>query len=244
MEKKRAELVRTLANMIREPGRFPDGRLPPERELAQSLGVSRNLLREAIVTLEALGLLEIRERQGAFVALPRAEDYAASLKFLALWPEDLLSHLMEARLAIEAPAAALAALRRTEDELERMRDCVRRLEAVQDNPDHGCSSGAVWDTLLHALVLNAAHNPVLSRVYEGLSAAMETYIDISRSKILALEGWPARILDEHRALVRAISDRDPEAAEAALRTHLSGALGKLEEMKGKADGTPEKGLPG
>ena len=65
MEKKRAELVRTLTSLVRDPGHFPDNRLPPERELAQSLGVSRNLLREAVITMEAMGLVEIRERQGA-----------------------------------------------------------------------------------------------------------------------------------------------------------------------------------
>ncbi len=230
MEKKRAELVRTLTNLIRDPGRYPEGRLPPERELAESLGVSRNLLREAMVTMEALGLLDIRERQGAFITLPGAEDFAASLKFLALWPEDLLSHLMEMRLVIEVPAAALAAERRTEAELARMKDCVAQLEAVQENPDGGLSSGAVWDTLLHDLVLNAAHNPVLSRMYEGLSSTMEKYIVLSRSKLLALGGWSGKILDEHRSLVEAIAARDPEAAQDALRRHLDGALRKLNEL--------------
>lgn len=230
MEKKRAELVRTLTNLIREPGRFPEGRLPPERELAESLGVSRNLLREAIVTMEALGLLEIRERQGAFITPPGTEDFAASLKFLSIWPEDLLSHLMEMRLVLEVPAAGLAAERRTEAELARMRDCVAHLEAVQENPDGGLSSGAVWDTLLHTLVLDAAHNPLLSRMYEGLSSTMEKYIVLSRSKLLALGGWSGKILDEHRLLVRAIGARDPEAARDALRRHLDGALRKLNEL--------------
>lgn len=230
MEKKRAELVRTLTTLIREPGRFPDGRLPPERELAESLGVSRNLLREAIVTLEALGFLEVRERQGAFITPPGTEDFAASLKFLAIWPEDLLSYLMEMRLVIEVPAAGLAAERRTDAELARMKDCVAHLEAEQETLDRGLSSAAVWDTLLHTLVLNAAHNPVLSRMYEGLSSTMEKYIILSRSKLLALEGWSGKILDEHRRLVEAIEVRDPKAAQDALRRHLDGALRKLNEL--------------
>ena len=230
MEKKRAELVRALTALIREPGRYPEGRLPPERNLAESLGVSRNLLREAIITMEALGLLEIRERQGAYITSPGTEDFAASLKFLAIWPEDLLSHLMEMRLVIEVPAAGLAALRRTEVELARMRDCVAHLDAVQENPDRGLSSGAIWDTLLHTLVLNAAHNPVLSRMYEGLSSTMEKYIVLSRSKLLALGGWPEKILDEHRRLVDAIEARNSEAAQEALRSHLDGALSKLNEL--------------
>jgi GntR family transcriptional repressor for pyruvate dehydrogenase complex len=230
VEKKRAELVRTLTSMIREPGRFPDGRLPPERELAQSLGVSRNLLREAIITMEAMGFLEIRERQGAFVTIATADDFAASLKFLALWPEDLLSHLMEMRLLIEVPAARLAALRRTDEELARMKDCLHHLEEIERKPNHESSDGALWDTMLHSLVLNAAHNPVLVRVYEGLFATMEKYIVISRSKLLAIDTWPEKIQDEHRRLVGGIERRDPEAAADALREHLQGALAKLGEL--------------
>lgn len=231
MEKKREELVRTLTEMVREPGRFPDSRLPPERELAKTLGVSRNLLREAVITLEAIGLVEIRDRQGTFITFPQARDFAASLKFLNLWTDDLLSYLMEMRLIIEVPAAALAALRRTDEELSRMKDCVRHLEKVHENPDHGLSSGGLWDSLLHTLMLNAAHNPVLSRVYEGLSSTMETYVDISRSKLLGLDGWPVKVLEEHRRLVKAVEERDPEEAMAALRVHLEGALNKLNEMK-------------
>ncbi|PKL26442.1 MAG: hypothetical protein CVV27_20265 [Candidatus Melainabacteria bacterium HGW-Melainabacteria-1] len=226
MEKKRVELVNSLTAMIQERGRFPDGRLPPERELAASLGVSRNLLREAIITMEVMGLLEIRERQGAFIVAPRADDFAASLKFLSIWPDDILSHLMEMRLVIEVPAAGLAAVRRTDDELARMRECVRRLEA----PDDGAEAAAVWDAQLHTLVLRAAHNPVLDRVYEGLSATMEKYVIISRHKLLALERWPEKILEEHRRLVSAIEARDADSAQRALREHLGGALRKLGEL--------------
>jgi len=228
MEKKRAELVNSLTAMIRERGKFPDGRLPPERELAVSLGVSRNLLREAIITMEVMGLLEIRERQGAFIVAPRADDFAASLKFLSIWPDDILTHLMEMRLVIEVPAAGLAAVRRTDAELARMKECVRRLE----EPDEGgaAEAAAAWDAQLHTLVLRSAHNPVLDRVYEGLSATMEKYVVISRRKLLALDSWPAKILGEHRRLVAAIEAKDAESAREALREHLEGALLKLGEL--------------
>ena len=84
--------------------------------------------------------------------------------------------------------------------------------------------------MLHSLVLNATHNPVLVRVYEGLFATMEKYIVISRSKLLSLETWPEKILDEHRRLVDGIARKDPEAAASALRAHLEGALAKLGEL--------------
>lgn len=231
MEKKRIELIKRLNDLIREPERFPGRKFPPERELAKSLGVSRNLLREAIISMEVMGQLEIRERQGTFIASPDADNFSASLKFLSLWPDDILAHLMETRLMIEVPAASLAAHRRTDGELARMRDCVSHLEAAQGAPDRGSSSGAVWDSTLHALVVSAAHNPVLTRLHEGLAAAMERYIVVSRSKLMALDEWPGKILDEHRKIVEAIASRDSAAASDALREHLSSALKKLGELK-------------
>jgi GntR family transcriptional repressor for pyruvate dehydrogenase complex len=232
MERKREELVRQLVALIREPGRFPGGKLPPERDLARSLGVGRNLLREAIITLEAMGLLEIRERQGTFIrSLDGGEEITGGLRFLNLWPGDILIHLMEMRLVVEVPTAALAAVRRDETELERMRECVLRLQEVHDKPD--CApSGASWDTLLHAQMVNAARNPVLSRVYEGLFATMERYIVTSRTLLLSLEGWPLKVLNEHRRLVEALERRAPEAAQEAVRDHLAGALEKLSELRG------------
>ena len=231
MEKKRAELVSSLTAMIRERGKFSNGRLPPERELATSLGVSRNLLREAIITMEVMGLVEIRERQGTFILTPKAYEFAASLKFLSIWPDDILSHLMEMRLIIEVPAAGLAAVRRTDEELARMKECVRRLEEPEKgSANESTVAAAAWDAQLHTLVLRSAHNPVLDRVYEGLSATMEKYVVISRRKLLALECWPEKILGEHRRLVEAIEAREAGAAQSALREHLEGALLKLGEL--------------
>ncbi len=231
MENKREELVRRLVALIQGPEGALRGQLPPERELAHSLGVSRNLLREALVTLETLGVLEIRERQGLFVRDPGGGDYAASLRFLSLWPQDILTHLMEMRLLVEVPASGLAATRRTEEELGRMRECVEHLRAVHDTPD--CApSGAAWDSLLHAQVIQAARNPVLSRVYEGLSSTMERYIVTSRTLLLALEGWGRKVLEQHRLIVEGLGRRDPEATMRAVREHLEGALLKLSELRG------------
>jgi GntR family transcriptional repressor for pyruvate dehydrogenase complex len=231
MEKKRAELVHRLMNLIKDSNRFPDGKLPPEREFAASLSVSRNLLREAMITLESAGYLDIRERQGAYIQRPTMADFSASLKYIALWPEDMLIHLMDMRSAIEPPIAALSAERRSDDDLERMRECIHMLELVQASPDRGISSGAQWDSMLHKLIVDSARNPLLTRLYEGLSATMERYIDMSRTLLLRLEDWPSKILGEHREIVEAIARNDAAEAAAAQKKHLESALSQLKSMK-------------
>jgi GntR family transcriptional repressor for pyruvate dehydrogenase complex len=234
MEKKREELVRKLQRMILEPATFSDGKLPPERDLAAALGVSRGLLREAIITLEALGYIEIRERQGAFIKAPDSADFSASMKYAVFWPGDLLINLMEMRLLIEPPIAGQAALRRTGEEVERMRACVAQLAAVQESPEAGAATGAQWDAMLHMLVVEAAKNPLLTRLYEGMHSTMDNYISISRLKLLALDAWPAKILGEHTALVDAIEAQDAPRAIEAQRRHLSGALQKLRDLGGSS----------
>ena len=231
MERKREEVVRRLSEWIKNPERFPGEHLPPERDLAREMGVSRTLLREAVITLEAYGLLEVRERQGIFVKAPQGEDFAVSLRTLSMWPEELLIHLMEMRLVVEVPAAGLAAARRSEEELEQMRKCVLRLREVHGTPEGEASSGASWDSLLHALVVGAAHNPILTRVYEGLSTTMEKHIVTSRSLLLSYSGMSGKILEEHELLVDSIARKDPEGAMNALRRHLEEALGQLAELR-------------
>ncbi len=235
MEKKREDLVRHLQKMILDPSVFSRGKLPPERELATKLGVSRALLREAIITLEALGYIEIRERQGAYIKAPESADFSASMKYATFWPGDLLINLMEMRLLIEPPIAGQAALRRSEEDLSRMRACVAQLAAVQNNPDKGSSTGAQWDSMLHMLVVEAAKNPLLTRLYEGMRSIMDNYITISRLRLLALDTWPLKILSEHSALVEAIAVRDAEKAFEAQRRHLSGALEKLRDISNAKD---------
>jgi GntR family transcriptional repressor for pyruvate dehydrogenase complex len=137
---------------------------------------------------------------------------------------------MEMRLLIEPPIAGQAAIRRTEEEVERMRSCVAQLAAVQDSPEAGAATGAQWDSMLHMLVVEAAKNPLLTRLYEGMRSTMDNYISISRIRLLALDSWPAKILGEHSALVDAIADRDAPRAVEAQRRHLSGALEKLRDL--------------
>lgn len=234
METKRYELVQRLAGMIATPGYFPGGKLPPERDLARTLGVSRNLLREAMITLETQGRIQIRDRQGTFLVPPGGDELFSALKYIALWPDDILIHLMELRLVVETPIAALAATRRTEEEVRKMRECVRKMVACRGDADGGAAAGAEWDSLLHVLVVDAAHNPLLSRLYEGLAATMNRYVNRSRAVLMALESWPEKLLREHDDLVQAIAAGDAAAAEAAQRRHLGHALDMLRRLAASA----------
>ncbi len=185
-----------------ESGEWEVGtRIPPEPALAAALGVSRNTVREAVKALAHLGLLQVRRGDGTYVA--------ASTEMQALMHKQLdrveLGHLLEVRHAIEVRAAALAAARRTVDDLAAL-DAImeRRRDAVRDD------EGAAFvdaDVDFHCAIVAAAHNPLLVELYDGLVATLRASIQPpTDSDVLA---------DEHDAVLEAIRRGDPVAAAAA-----------------------------
>lgn len=209
-------------------GQFSEGdQLPPERNLALSLEVSRNLLREAIITLEALGILEVRKRQGVFVKEPSIPDFAGSLRHMPFSPEDLIPQLMEARLLIEGQAAELAATRRTASELEKLEECFNRLTAAPCSTDIEKKSHAHMEFLFHSLIMLASHNTVLARIFEGLSSLMERTNEILHLRLVDEEGWLEHVFTQHRTVLDAIKAGDGQAAGDAMRQHIQDSLSQL-----------------
>lgn len=233
MDKKRDRIIQELLEMVRG-GRFPEGgSLPPERDLALQLGVGRNLLREAIVSLEALGVLEVRERQGIFVRSLPTDTLLTALQQMQIWPEDMLPQLTEMRQILSVPAAELAALRRTEKDLSQLRECLDRFERAPIATVEDQHASARWESLLHGLVVQAAHNPVLTRVYEGLSYFIEKNSDLLHLRfVLTDRGWLEHIAAQHRGIVDALERRDPQGAGALMKAHFEDTRQMMERAKG------------
>jgi DNA-binding FadR family transcriptional regulator len=145
-------------------GVLPDGtRLPTELELARQSGVSRATIREALQMLASEGLTVSRRgvKGGTFVTLPSPDDVMDTLRFgvtlLSNTNGLTIEHLLETRELLEVPAAGLAAQRRTEEDLERLRAAIP-VAPEREPMGQGLSKG----TSFHTLVLRATHNPLLS----------------------------------------------------------------------------------
>nr|WP_221333702.1 FCD domain-containing protein [Nocardia transvalensis] len=185
-------------------------KLPGETTLAAQLGVGRSTLREAIRELAGKGVLESRQGAGVFVtALEVTEDWDTVLR-----RADIVT-VIEARLAIEAEAAALAAQRRTPADLRAMwRALAARAEAgdaVDDLVDA--------DTAFHRTVVTAAHNDVLTGMFDAFVPRLRhAMIDMLRLRPL-----PDERADHHahEILLDAIRARDSAVATTASRTHLT-----------------------
>jgi GntR family transcriptional repressor for pyruvate dehydrogenase complex len=206
-----ASVQANLRDFIRREGLRPGDRLPPERELARLLGVSRTSLRQALMALRVEGLIDVRHGTGIYLA--RAPEdvvppIAGALR--AAHPE--LPALGEVRNALEALAARLAAERRNDEDLAAMADSLQRMSAEIDAGE----SGHIGDRLFHRAVLRAARNDVLAGVFEVLAQGAERIAQAS----LARPDQPPRSLTAHRLIFEAVAARDGELAQRLMLGHL------------------------
>lgn len=202
-----SEAVRTQLLKLIESGRIGVGeRLPSEHELARSFGVSRPVIREALGTLRALGLVVSRSGSGTFVKSRRPESSGLSL--LGRYSTD---ELHEVRSHLEIPGAGLAATRRTPEQLARLR-------AIVDS-QQSCTEPGAWvelDAAFHVALAEATGNQVQARLVESLRALL-----VEQSLAVAkIEGRLVEANDEHGSILEAVIAGDGGGARRAMTRHL------------------------
>jgi GntR family transcriptional repressor for pyruvate dehydrogenase complex len=211
------EIVRQVKAMIAE-GRLKAGdRLPPERDLAEKFVVSRTSVREALRSLESLGLVEIRPGEGTFVRQVSIEALVEPLALLMVSQREAIGELFEARRLLEPSLAALAASRATAEEVQEM---TRILEEQAKEVASG-RTGLAQDAQFHAAIGAAAHNRAITRI----AHAIMDLLTQSREDSLNTPGRPTRSHEDHRRVLAAISRRDSEAARRAMLEHLEAVEG-------------------
>ena len=193
------------------------GRLPPERELAEQMGVSRASVREALQQLEMQGMLEIVHGGGSIVRNITGEEIRKTLElFLERDPKRVLE-LAELRAFMEAWAAKEAAKHRTEAELETMRGY---LEEMERDFEKGQIRYDV-DFKYHTEIAAATHNTIYLHLIDNIYHLISYSIKVHREEVFTARGDQETILNHHRHIYDAIRDRNPEAAESAMKEHLA-----------------------
>lgn len=213
---KKTRIAEEVADRIRVlmlDGTFaPLEPLPSERHLAERFGVSRGSIRDALRTLETIGLVETRHGQGTFPLELSVDRLVAPLASVMSYRSDLQDELLDVRRMFEPAVARVAALRATEEdlaELKRILDAQRqRLKAGQ--------SAISEDTAFHAILARATRN----RVVMSIMATLNDLLVESRTNSLLQKGRPARSIDGHEAVVAALRRRDAEGASQAMYNHI------------------------
>lgn len=213
-------LYKDIAKMLTQElasGRYPVGaKLPAERELALLYAVSRPVVREAIIALEVQGLIEVKVGSGAYVkALPGSAEMS---RFAISAIE-----LTEARLLIEGEAAALAASQITVEELAELEELVQQIAQENLDPDGTEKADRAFHMTIAAATRNNALIEAIERLWELRRVSPEAALLHAKARSANIKP----VVDEHRAILDALKSRQPSAARAAMRTHLSEVLESL-----------------
>jgi GntR family transcriptional regulator, transcriptional repressor for pyruvate dehydrogenase complex len=234
------EVVAQLREMIHRGELRPGDRLPPERDLAKLLGVSRPTLRAGIRSLSAVGVLKSRQGAGTFVVKADGQPTLDSspLRLMASLHGFTSAEMFEARLALEMAVAGLAAERATGDHMATMAEEVAGMFASLEDPEQFLAHDVRFHQGVAAAsgnrILTALMNMVAKILFEIRIKTVKRATDLKESAEL------------HRSIYNAIRKHDPEAARAAMREHLVRAQRnwELEEAGGEPTGATQSGSNG
>lgn len=207
-------LVRHLLGGDYQPGQ----RLPSERMLAESLGVGRSVVREALKSLTLLGLVQVRPGDGTYLQSRGSDLLPVSFEWGLLLGDHQLQDVIEARTELEVMLAALAAERRTDED-------ARELEVLLRAMREATSSEAFVsaDVAFHLRVAKAARNSIFEQMLIGIQSLQRFWIT------RVIDSAPSRepSYSDHVPILAAISAGDVAAAREAMRDHLNHAAGRL-----------------
>lgn len=211
--------IEELRRLVASGAIVPGDKVPPERELAARLGVSRSSIREAVRELSALGVLEARRGDGTYIAESPPDDLLAPLEFTLLGDSDAILQLADLRLLLEPYAAGAAAARITPEQLEVLEAALRQyeVEVMSGEPDANVLIKA--DELIHDTLIEATGNPLIAAV----SRSMHSLLRRGREMTVNADPTIGDTLAELRAVVTAIRERDPLRATSAMTWHVSRA---------------------
>lgn len=221
-------IVAQLRRLMIEGKLKPGDRLPPERDLARQLNVSRTALREAVKILSAMGLLSIQQGRGVFVTEANMEALVGSVMDAMVIKEQEIFDLFELRKVLETQAVRWAAERASDQELE---DIVRMTQEAEEKVvlnEVDQEFAGSHNLTFHLAIARAAKNSVLERTMEG-------FFDIFRelrTKTAAIPGRQALSVREHRQIAEALMVRDAERAAALILRHIEGVEAAMRATKG------------
>ena len=219
-------VVEEIRQRIKDGELSPGDQLLPERELAESLKVSRTSIRQAFAVLEGMGVIEITPRDGAYIRQRSLDEAVESLTQVLFQEREQVEHLFEVRRIIETQAAYLAAERRTEADLERLR------ELNQTYKDRLADDDLAFDANMsfHLGIVAAAKNPILGEIFGRiLTATVEVYV-MARQRSLSTTPNLAQFVTEHDEIINAIAQQNAQLAADISARHIDAARKRVEAV--------------
>jgi len=206
------QVVNHVRSLIERGTLQPGDRIPPEREFARSLKISRASLRTGIGYLAAMGVMKVRHGVGTFVADGPPEFSKGSLSLLGALHGFQSWQMFEARIILESSLAALAAERGKQEHFAALAEEVAEMFAAEHDP----ANYLIHDVLFHRIIAQASGNPILAAVMETITSSMYD----KRRKTVEHARDLRESAEMHRAIYRAIRARNAAEARKLMEKHL------------------------
>jgi len=208
-------VVNELQKLIVDGRLGPGQKLPPERELAEKIGVSRTALREAVQILVARGLLATKHGVGTVVQPVSNENFVESLSLFLQMHHVSLDDLHRVRSILEVENARLAALQATAEDVGELKQILAQMDKVKDDP----RAFADKDAEFHTALARTTHNPLLVIL-------LDTFRDLMQEVRLSVSQYPdlfATIMPDHFRILEHVAEKDVEGSCQAMQAHLNHA---------------------
>lgn len=217
----KVDLVGEVTNWLRErilSGEYPvGGDLPSEGDLTRELGISRNVVREAMRTLRSQGLVEVSQGKRPKVRKADSEAAATTMEGLLRSSTASLKHLVEARTALEIEIASKAAERATDRHLDLLEKDIEAMEKART-----LSGRVEADLAFHHHLVEASGNPVYEVMLGSVSSLLRNLLSTTYKKV----NFEASVRS-HKEMLEAIAKRNPRKAREAMKTHMKNSIKDL-----------------
>jgi len=206
-------VIEQIMDLIKNNELKPGDKLPPERELAEKLSISRNSLREAFRVLESRGLIKSKPGGGRFIREIRENGHNNTENIILSLEKSSILELLEAREIFEVKIAEIAAQRATLEDIEIIEEALNKMNQNEELKDDKKTES---DTEFHLAIAGASHNFVFVNI-------MKLHLDLlkeTREKTWQIPGRREKQYQEHRAIFQAIKEHNSKKAEEAILKHL------------------------
>lgn len=216
-----SEVAKQLTGLLTAGELAAGSRLPPERQLAEELGVGRSAVREALAALEILGIVTVRPGSGTYLRDSASELLPTTLSWGLMLSASRTAELAQVRGGLEIQAARLAAEQIGDDDIELLRGYITTMAESTDD----IAGFIEADARFHLQLATSSGNLVLRDLLQTTRSLLRVWVDRGLRTLEQAQD----ALAEHRAVFEAIEARDPERAEAAMREHMATAARRLEQ---------------
>jgi GntR family transcriptional regulator, transcriptional repressor for pyruvate dehydrogenase complex len=209
------QVIEQIKQMIVDGSLKKGDKLPSERELVERLKVSRTSIREALRSLQIIGLVECNQGEGNYISQKFDNSLFEPLSIMFKLQESTPIEILEVRRVIEVETVALAAQRITNEELEDLEILLKALDNLKDEEDN-----IKIDEKFHYKIAKATKNFLITNILNAISSLIDSFIKDARKKILADEKNIEVLSKQHWDIFEALKSHNPKKASEAMKKHL------------------------